>query len=290
MGKAKLIILLLLVYGPLRGQQITPQGYFHKDSVQIGEELPYSLWLRYPKDLDVVFPDSLYDFSPFELDRKVYFPTVTDSLLSLDSVVYYFSTFEIDTIQYLTLPVFVINEYDSTTLYTNTDSIILDQVVTTLPDSVAVLVNTRYQKVPLAFNYPYLTVALIILIIIAVIVYFVFGHKISSYIKVYWLTRRHKKFVKTYDDELAKEPVAVEHTLSIWKNYLEKLLGQPFAKLTTKEIIALTKDEELGQQLHTIDRYIYGGDQEADVRHVLEALLLYAIDRFNEKKQQIKHG
>ncbi len=280
----------MLITGQVAAQEIVPQGYFLQDSVKIGEELPYALWARYPKDLDVVFPDSLYDFSPFELDRKVYFPTVTDSLLSLDSVVYYLSTFEIDTVQYLTLPVFIINEYDSTTRYTTPDSVILDQVITTLPDSAAVIVNTAYQKVPLAFNYPYFTVGAILLAIIVLVTYLVFGQRINRYIKVYRLQRRHRRFIKTFDEALAREPVAVEHTLSLWKNYLEKLLAQPFAKLTTKEIIALTGDEKLGQQLQLTDRYIYGGEQNDGVRNAFEELLLYAIDRFNEKTQEIKHG
>lgn len=290
MGKVKFIIVFMLITGQVAAQEIVPQGYFLQDSVKIGEELPYALWARYPKDLDVVFPDSLYDFSPFELDRKVYFPTVTDSLLSLDSVVYYLSTFEIDTVQYLTLPVFIINEYDSTTRYTTPDSVILDQVITTLPDSAAVIVNTAYQKVPLAFNYPYFTVGAILLAIIVLVTYLVFGQRINRYIKVYRLQRRHRRFIKTFDEALAREPVAVEHTLSLWKNYLEKLLAQPFAKLTTKEIIALTGDEKLGQQLQLTDRYIYGGEQNDGVRNAFEELLLYAIDRFNEKTQEIKHG
>ncbi len=290
MGKVTFIIVFMLITGQVAAQEIVPQGYFLQDSVKIGEELPYALWARYPKDLDVVFPDSLYDFSPFELDRKVYFPTVTDSLLSLDSVVYYLSTFEIDTVQYLTLPVFIINEYDSTTRYTTPDSVILDQVITTLPDSAAVIVNTAYQKVPLAFNYPYFTVGAILLAIIVLVTYLVFGQRINRYIKVYRLQRRHRRFIKTFDEALAREPVAVEHTLSLWKNYLEKLLAQPFAKLTTKEIIALTGDEKLGQQLQLTDRYIYGGEQNDGVRNAFEELLLYAIDRFNEKTQEIKHG
>ena len=145
MDKRILSIIFWVLALPLFGQEVIPRGYFHKDSVKIGEALPYSLWVRYPKTHDVAFPDSLFDFSPFELEKRDYFTTKSDSLASLDSVVYYFTTFEIDTVQYLTLPVYLINEYDSTTLYTATDSIILDHVVTVLPDSVSVLINTDYQ-------------------------------------------------------------------------------------------------------------------------------------------------
>ena len=212
---------------PLYGQEIIPHGHFHKDSVKIGESLPYSLWVKYPKNNDVAFPDSLFDFSPFELEKRDYFNTKSDSLISLDSVVYYFTTFEIDTVQYLTLPVYLINEYDSATLYTSTDSIILDQVVNVLPDSVAVLVNTDYQKVPLAFNYPYFTIGVIIFLLVVLTVFLVFGKRIRQTIRVHWLTKRHKQFVSSLDDLLADQPIEVELSIRVAPGVGERCRSLP---------------------------------------------------------------
>lgn len=290
MDKRLSYILLWLFSLPVFAQEVTPNGYFLKDSIKIGEELPYVLWVRYPKEKDVVFPDSLYDFSPFELDRREYFTTKSDSVNSLDSTVYYLSTFEIDTVQYLRLPVFFINEFDSTTLFTTLDSVVLQQVVTTLPDSVAVKVNTQYNKVPLAFNYPYFTVGIIILIILIVVVYLIFGKKIRNAIRILWIKRRHKQFIKSFDSLLEADPIAVEQTLSRWKKYMERLLGHPYTKLTSKEIVSLAGNEEIEDSLRIIDRYIYGGEQEVDTSSAFEALLLHSIDQYHRKIKEINHG
>lgn len=274
----------------LFAQEPVPHGHFHKDSVKIGEVLPYSLWLRYPKNLDVAFPDSLFDFSPFELEKRHYFTTKSDSLASLDSVVYYFTTFEIDTVQYLTLPIYLVNEYDSITLLTPRDSIILDQVVTTIPDSIVVLVNTDYQKVPLAFNYPYFTLGVIAFLLIALVVFIIFGKRIRRTIRVYWLSKRHRQFVNIFNNLIADQPIEVERTLSAWKKYLEKLLAQPYTKLTSKEIVTLSELPEIATQLKTIDEYIYSGQKRADTKQAFEFLLLFSVEQFNIRTKEITNG
>ena len=290
MGKRLLIILFWCAALPIFGQGIIPQGYFHKDSVMIGEALPYSLWVKYPKNKDVAFPDSLFDFSPFELDKRDYFTTKSDSLQSLDSVVYYFTTFEIDTVQYLTLPVFLINEYDSTILYTVRDSIILDQVVITLPDSIAVLVNTDFQKVPLAFNYPYFTIGVVLFLLLATIIFFVFGKRIRQTFRTYRLTRRHRRFEISFNNLLADQPIEVERTLSAWKKYLEKLLSQPYTKLTSKEIVELCKQEKITEHLKIIDRHIYGDSKNTNTKPAFEFLLTFTVEQFNSQLKKIKNG
>ena len=118
-------------------QDIAPLSSFQKDTIAIGETVPFSVSIAYPMEYDIIFPDSLYDFSPFELENKEYFLTKSDSVNSYDSIVFYLSTFEIDTIQYLQVPVYLVNEFDSTQLTTALDSIILRDVVTEIPDSVA---------------------------------------------------------------------------------------------------------------------------------------------------------
>jgi hypothetical protein len=288
--KRVFILLFWVLSSPVFGQAVVPYGIFHKDSVKIGESLPYSLWVRYPKNKDVAFPDSLYDYSPFELERRDYFTTKSDNLESLDSVVYYFTTFEIDTIQYLTLPVFLLNEYDSTTLYTQKDSIILDQVVVEIPDSVAVLVNTKYQKVPLAFNYPYFTIGVIIVLVIILAIFLIFGKKIKKVIRVYWLTKRHKKFLKSFNVLLLDQPIEVERTLSAWKVYLEKLLSQPYSKLTSREIVALSAHQKIEEYLKVIDRHIYGGSKGVDTKSAFEQLLLFTVEQFTTRIKEIKNG
>ena len=49
---------ILTVFSFCSAQEIEPDGYFLQDSTQIGEEILYSLYVKYPKDLEVLFPDS----------------------------------------------------------------------------------------------------------------------------------------------------------------------------------------------------------------------------------------
>lgn len=275
---------------PVFAQEITPVGRFLKDSVKIGEPLPYSLSIRYDKNLDIAFPDSLYDFSPFELDNRDYFITRSDSVQSLDSAIYYFSTFEVDTIQYLTLPVFIIHEYDSTILYTQKDSIVLDQVVVSLPDSVAMLVNTNYQNIPLAFNYPYFTLGAILLVILVIAIYLVFGKSIKKSIRIFWILKKHKRFLKVFDEKIESDHIEIEPSLYYWKRYLEKLLSKPYTKLTSKEILAQSNAKELKDHLNVIDRNIYGGVQSTHTKEAFEFLKEYAIECYNIKREMIKNG
>ena len=288
----KLLILLIFSFACLDifGQKITPSARFAKDSIKIGEEVPYSLWVRYPKNQDVIFPDSLFDFSPFEINRRSYFATKSDSTESLDSVVYYLSTFEIDTVQYLQLPIYLITEFDSVELLPPRDSIILDQVVLTIPDSVAVITNTNYQKVPLAFNYPYFTAGLVILAIVALVVFLVFGGRIKRIIQVYWIGRRHKRFIIMFEEELNSKPLAVEKLLIKWKEYLEKLESTPYTKYTSKEIIKNVNDNGLQEPLNTIDRFIYTTEDKPDTAEAFQSLLQFCIKRYDSKINQIKHG
>lgn len=271
-------------------QQISPFAAFQKDSIAVGEEVPYSLWIRYPRNMDVIFPDSLYDFSPFEINRRDYFTTRSDSTESLDSVVFFLSTFEIDSVQYLQLPVYLLEEYDSIELRPALDSIVLKHVVETLPDSVAVIVNTDYQKVPLAFNYPYFTAGVIILLIAALIIFLAFGGRIKKMIRVFWIGRRHKRFVKTFAEYIEVTEIEVEKSIGYWKRYLEKLEQSPYSKLTTKEIVATINNEDLKANLEVIDRFIYATTEKPETKASFQYLLNLAEERYHQKIDQIRHG
>ena len=66
------MLLPIFIYALATAQNITPKGLFLNDSILIGSPLPYVLSIKYPKELEIVFPDSLHNFSPFELTSKVY--------------------------------------------------------------------------------------------------------------------------------------------------------------------------------------------------------------------------
>ena len=270
MFKRNLIIFFasLALCGTAYGQ-ITVRGYFLKDSIKIGETVPYVLTASYPKELNVVFPDSTYSFAPFEIESKKFFKTHTENNRSKDSVVYTLSSFEIDNIQVLGLPVFILNQKDSTVIDAAADSIFLKEIVTHVPDSVSVdklalKTNTAYLNVKWALNYPIILIIVGGLLIIAVVMWIIFRKKIRRYFRIKRLTKKHLAFVQKFgnvtrggDFTFAK----AEEAIVLWKFYMENLLDRPFAKSTSKEIIRMQKDEQLGKNLYAIDRMLYGKNQ-----------------------------
>jgi len=105
-----LMVCVLLWFASINSisQEVKPKGVFLVDSAKIGEQIPYSLSIRYPKQMEFLFPDSNYNFFPFEFNSKNFFITRTDSLVSVDSAIFYLSTFEVEPVQKLFLPVFMI--------------------------------------------------------------------------------------------------------------------------------------------------------------------------------------
>ncbi len=284
------LLIFFLVFSAGLAQNITPKGQFLKDSVQIGEPIEFVLSIKYPKAMEIIFPDSLYNFFPFELTKKTYFPTKSDSIFSVDSAIYYLSTFEIDSIQFLKMPVYKINEFDSLILWTSQDSVILKHVVESIPDSVVMVANTNYVEVPMAFNYPYASIALIILIVITVILWFVFGKTVTNKISIYRLKKRNIKFIEAFDNLVTNNFLNTEEILTLWKAYLEKLTGEPFTKLTTTEIVSLLKYSNVETALMAIDRNIYGPKDESLLTDAYQTIKGIAQNEYTNKVNLIVHG
>lgn len=276
-------------------QDIKPTGYFLKDSVKIGELVPYSLSYKDKKNRPVIFPDSLYDFSPFELLDKSYFDTHSDSINSIDSAVYYLATFEIDTVQSLSLPVFVFTGNDSIPIFSEKDSIILNQVVTQMPDSVNLSETRAFQPVSRQFNYPYWIIALILLSVIALVVAIIWGKEIAKRIKLYRLMKKLEKFKVEFDQEIENissetEKTKIESLLKFWKSYMESLEQIPYTKLTTKEINQIQNNSSLEETLKSIDRNIYSTLAVTTLQNDFEFLKDYSVDRYNHVTEVIKNA
>ena len=105
-------IVVMLAIQSAAAQDVKVSGGFLSDSLKIGERTAFYLSARYKSDLTVLFPDSTFQFTPFEFQNKVYFPTRTEQGISHDSAVYYLTTFEVDRVQYLDLPLYVILPQD----------------------------------------------------------------------------------------------------------------------------------------------------------------------------------
>lgn len=275
-------------------QEIKPVAGFQQDSVKIGMNIPYALSVKYPISMDVIFPDSLHDYSPFEYESRTYFSTKSDSIYSYDSAIYYLSTFEIDSIQYLSLPILLRDKGDSSRIFPAKDSVILIQLIEQLPDSVQMIENTAFLNTPTQFNYPYYIIALIILGITALIVLLVFGKAIRRKFLLKRMSRQYQKFITQYDNLVFKLQAdssikAKEGLVIFWKKYLEKIERKPYTKLTTKELVKINKeDEALKTALQNIDRAIYGNISDITVENSFATLKTTASNKYQGKVTEIK--
>lgn len=281
---------LILVFGKGYSQTIKPNGVFLKDTVKVGEPVQYSLSIRYPVEMDIVFPDSLFNFTPFEINQKDYFFTESNDEISFDSTIYNLSTFELDSVQYLRLPVFVVTTGDSNAVYPDRDSVIIQHLVTQLPDSLNLIENTVYKEVSLQFNYPYLIAGFIIFVVLVIMVIVLFGKQIKRKYVLFKLKRSHNKFIKAFKKAITDSELHIENTLFQWKKYMEKLEKFPYTKLTTKEILSIEGNLDIKQELRSIDKVIYGNEREKEIDRRFENLLGFTDRRYREKVEKIKYG
>lgn len=295
MKKYGLSLLFSLAFmSTLFAQQIEPKGRFIQDSMAIGEPVQYSLSIRYPADFQILMPDSLFDYAPFEYSSKEFFTTRTDSTQSFDSVVYTLSSFELDKIQYLKLPVYILQGKDSTTVFAKTDSIFLDERIPTLNEDLKLKTETTITKLDKDFNYPYLIAFLIVLGIVAVLVVVIFGTGLRKKWQIWRLNKRQKKFRILFESKLSSVgnlPVEkIEKLLYKWKKHAEFVSKSPYAKLTSKEINEMKQDEELYDNLKLIDRMIYSSRGETDATEAFQYLLKYTDTILEERIKAIEDG
>lgn len=290
-----IIFLLASTLATILAQDTKPNGYFLKDSVKVGELVEYSLSYKDKRNRKVIFPDSNFNYAPFELFDKAYFDTESDTINSIDSAVYYLATFEIDTIQKLSLPVYIFTGSDSIEVLANADSIVLKHVVTQMPDSVALEETATYQPVSTQFNYPYWIIGLVVLGLITLIVMLIWGKTIYKRIKLYRLKKALEKFYVCFDEELSKiNPESkredIEKVLKYWKEYMEGLENVPYTKLTTKELVGMQGNQSLEETLKSIDQSIYSQIQMKDLQNDFDFLRDYSTDRYQHVTEEIKNA
>lgn len=286
------IIICFIIFKDLNAQKISPQGYFLQDSMAIGEHVKYSLSVRYPTHLQILFPDSTYNFAPFEYVEKQYFSTKSDSIFSRDSVVYTLASFEIEPLQTLKLPIFIIQGGDSLSVEAALDSLGLQEQILVVSDSLQLKTDTEFSKLKRQFNYPYLLFFLGVLGIITLLVIILFGKKIIKKWKIYRLQKRHQKFIEVFSVQIkAVKSLSVheiEQLVTQWKKHAEIVGKQPFAKLTSKEIHAIRKEEALYNNLKLIDKTIYSSKGKEDASQAFQFLLNYAVILLEERINAIE--
>ncbi|MEP1032772.1 hypothetical protein [Ekhidna sp.] len=294
-GKWLLTMVAVLFSWNLSAQEISVRGGFIEDSLLIGQDVRFWMSATYPPSLEMVFPDSLYSFSPFEISGKQYFATQIKNNLAYDSTVYTIQSFEIEKIQYLKLPAVILNGSDSTVIETPLDSIFLTELAPIVSDTTSLKTNLDYQLVDTQFNFPLMYYVLGGFILLTIILLLIFGKKIIKWIKLRRLRSQYEQFSVVFNNYIKKlkvdpDPDLAEKALVLWKNYQQRLDKVPFTVFTTKEILSQDFTQELEKPLMSVDRVVYGKRTQEDVFQDFEQIEVFTQDRYSKKVEEIKDG
>jgi hypothetical protein len=255
-----------------------PQGRFLKTTVRVGEPLDYELRYAHAPDLEVVFPDSLAPFAPFEYAGKTFYPTRTRRGISLDRAVYHLRTFRLDTTQTLALPVAVLRGPDTLSVLPAPSRVRLRRTAAPLPPGTTALPPLRQhlalEAVPPAFNYPYWLAGTVALLALLAGSAGLFRHRLQRRYQAYKRRKNHGYFLAQFARhverfELSRSATNVERAVVLWKNYLAGLENSALNSFTTREIVAYFEDDsDVRQALSTTDRVIYGNLQTEGAEEV----------------------
>lgn len=295
MGNIKgfFISILLLVFSTnLQAQKLKLEGYFLQDSAKLGERVGYVLKAEYPSEMDIVFPDSTYDYQDFAFLEKQTFTSYTADSVTLDSAVYFLSNFSLDPVKSYSLPVFEILKYDSLQHSPAEDNLTLELTIKPLPEKLAFKDNDKYQAIPKEFNYPYLLIFLGILIISVVASILLFGNKVQKQWAIRKLKKKHKKFLakwaKAVQDLQSKPSLQIaDETLWLWKDYMEELTGKPYREWTATEIGEFMEMPELVNDFRKIEIIIYANRASEGLLATCDKLKSVCEDMYHQKIKEI---
>jgi hypothetical protein len=274
------LLLMSLLTLNARGQTNLPipQGRFLKPTVLVGEPLDYELRYEHAPDLEVVFPDSLARFAPFEYAGKTFFPTRTRKGVSLDRAIYHLRTFRLDSMQMLALPVAVLQGADTLSILPPASRVRLRRTVAPLPSGTAELPALRQNLalVPVApaFNYPYWIAGTLALLLVLGGSAALFRRRLTRRYRAYKLRKNHGYFLAQFARhverfELSRSATNVERAVVLWKNYLARLENSDLNSFTTRELVAyFENDSDVRKALNATDKVVYGNLQTEDAAEV----------------------
>ncbi len=291
----QIVITIFLGISVSSAQELKINSGFVEDSLEVGEEVHFWITTQYPNYLEAIFPDSLYDFSPYEYVGKYYQPTSLKEGLLFDSAVYTLQSFEIESFQFLQLPIIILEEEDSISMMSPLDSIAYRDLVTLITDSTALITNSRYINVPLAFNYPMLWIVLGIVTFTAIITLVLFGKRIRAALHIRRLRKDYKKFNDRLTEQIKTlktkpEVYLAEHALIDWKVFMEKLEKQPYSKLTTAEILEDKGNNEITDTLKSIDKMVYGRKASDTIYKCFQSIEDFTQYRYQLRINKLKDG
>lgn len=288
-----LVWIVLLTSTLVLGQQV--KGRFMEDSIGIGIPVKYVLSCKHPEKYDVFFPDSTYNFAPFELVKREYTTTSTQNGISSDSVIYTLISFEVNPIQKLQLPVYIRSEQDCTKVMPYEDSINFHSMIPSNAslDTLQLKTDTLPIHLSQQANFPLVLLVFLGVGAFSMLIFWLFGKPIKRQIKLFQFRRRFDEFQRVFQrlskdtNETNRRLENVEKALVLWKKYIERLEEKPFTTFTTKEILDNIKDARLPEALREIDATIYGGNFSIKTVSSLAILQELAEGLYREHRQDL---
>lgn len=282
-----LIISCLLITENSQAQK--PIGKFQTDSIELGRQIEYTLSYHHNPSAEVFFPDTTYNFYPFEIINRKMYPTVTTNGVSVDSVIYTLVTFDISKNQKLRLPIYLLSKRDCTAVYSLADSVFLKEMIKSPVDSLQLKTDIRLLPLSQQVNYPKILTYILGLLGLVLIIYAFFGRFIRKQYTLFLFGRRHKDFQTNYKKftRSTLDDVTIGKALVLWKKHLEWLEKRPYTSYTTKEIISRLPNERLEEALREVDSAIYGGILSTQMPSSMEILLEKATELYKNRREEL---
>lgn len=283
--------------GPVTG----PVGRFSRAVVEVGQPLDYVLSYAHDPAEEVVFPDSLASFGPFEYAGRRWLPTRTANGRSLDQAVYHLRTFSLAPVQALQLPVLLLRgATDTVRLLPPVAQVRLRRLSPTLYSTEAAgppPLRTDYHTLPLApaFNYPYWLAGLAGGLALAGGAWALYGRRWRQRYSRYKRRKNHVYFRTQFARNaerftLSRSAAVVERTVALWKNYLSSLEDTNLNSLTTKELTEyFYDDEDVRRALRATDRVVYGNLLSEDAQEV-DAAFQRLRDFAEQRYERVSNG
>jgi hypothetical protein len=256
-----------------------PTGRFLRSAVAVGQPLDYELRYEHAAGEEVIFPDSLARFAPFEYVGRSWQPTRTTRGRSLDRTVYHLRTFSLAPVQSLQLPVLVLRgATDTLRLLPPAAQVQLRRTAPVVGSTSAGLPELRQDlgQLPLepAFNYPFWLAALGGLALLALGITALFGRRWRRRYQLYKRRKNHVYFLAQFARHaerftLSRSAPVAERVVVLWKNYLSSLEDTNLNSLTTKELVEhFDNNDDVRRALRATDRVVYGNLLSEDAQEI----------------------
>ena len=279
----RLLLFTLFLFLSLNLTAQKPRAVFFSDSIEIGSEIKLSMTYLHSGSSDIVFPDSSYDFSPFQYVSTEYFETQTVNGKSLDSVIYTLVTFEWE--RDLSIAPFVKNLNSGQRIYADTATVLLKSLVN--PFSKNPLQTKDVYTVKKEFNVPKLTYFFLSFLIVGLFIFLLLGEWIKRKFYLWKYDQHYQSFVDGFKkkSQNPREIKNIQTALTDWKVYMEWLTKTPVSTMSTSEIEELYENERLESALKMFDTAIFGNVISDQIPFAFHILQDFALKKYRDERK-----